>query len=348
MDHRLDPRVRCDGLSRPAFVVMQGVPTVPPTPKDKQAAPGPAAPGRHVTLKQMRHFVAVIECGNISGAATLLYISQPALTRSIKELEDDLGVRLLNRHSRGAIATRAGGAFYRRAKAILADCDRANEEIRHVGAGLVGSVRLGIGALFARYIVDEAVDQLTVEVPGVEITVIEGLYEELIERLREGALDLVFSNLPEVAMPRDVVIEPLCEVEAIVVVGRQHQFARRRAVSLADLAGFKWVTVNQAHSTGFIEHLFVAQGLAVPRFIVRTNSLNLMKALILRGRFVGVMSAQFLAPELRKRLIVPLKVDVPPIRRKAGLIYRSRGFDAEPVDHMMRALRTVCAQTSRP
>lgn len=316
--------------------------------REKRAASRPAAPGRHVTLKQMRHFVAVIECGNISGAATLLYISQPALTRSIKELEDDLGVRLFNRHSRGAIATRAGEAFYGRAKAILSDCDRANEEIRHVGAGLVGSVRLGIGALFARHIVDQAVDQMTVDVPGVEITVIEGLYEELIERLREGALDLVFSNLPEVAMPRDVVIEPLCEVEAIVVVGQQHRFARRRAVPLADLAGFKWVTVNQAHSTEFVEHLFVAQGLAVPRFIVRTNSLNLMKALILRGRFVGVMSAQFLAPELSKRLIVPLKVDAPPIRRKAGLVYRSRGFDAEPVDHMMRALRDVCAESARP
>lgn len=86
-------------------------------------------------LRQLRHFVAVVECGNLSRASRKVHISQPALTRSIKALEDLLRARLLDRKPRGVVPTPTGDIFYQHAKLILNECARAKDDIADAESG---------------------------------------------------------------------------------------------------------------------------------------------------------------------------------------------------------------------
>ena len=98
-------------------------------------------------LRQLRHFVAIFERGNLSKAAEDIFISQPALTRSLKTLEDELGVELLQRHARGTTPTEAGERFYHHAMSILAECSRARLDAAQMANGeLVGEVAQSLEA----------------------------------------------------------------------------------------------------------------------------------------------------------------------------------------------------------
>src|SRR4029079_13639663 len=97
-------------------------------------------------LRHLRYFVAIAEEGSFTRAAERLWVAQPGLSTQVRRLESELGVRLLERHSRGVDLTGAGELFLERARAVLAAADVALSTGRDLGEGLVGSVRVGIVA----------------------------------------------------------------------------------------------------------------------------------------------------------------------------------------------------------
>src|SRR6056297_2231193 len=134
-------------------------------------------------LRQLRYFIAVYEQGSVSRAASEIPISQPALTRSIRLLENELGVSLLQRHARGVIPTSAGERFYRHAHRILADCSQAREDIRDADDSLSGETAIGVAALFAYTVMDRIVGEFCEKHPEVRITVTQGLLDDLLSGL---------------------------------------------------------------------------------------------------------------------------------------------------------------------
>jgi len=154
-------------------------------------------------LRQLRHFVAVVDCANLSRAAERVAISQPALTRSIKNLEDILGVELLERKPRGVAATEAGLALYHHAQIVLNACQRLTREVRELERGVTGTVYVGVGSMFATHITADVAQNLAQAHPRLAMVVTDGFFEELLRRMQDGRLDLIFSNFPQVAVSAD-------------------------------------------------------------------------------------------------------------------------------------------------
>lgn len=294
-------------------------------------------------LRQLRHFVAVVDIGNLSRAAERVAISQPALTRSIKNLEDMLGVRLLERQPRGVVPTEAGLALYHHANVILNACQHLTREVRELERGIVGSVRLGVASMFAAHVVDQVAVQLSREHPRLALVITEGFFEDLVRALVDGRVDLIFSNFPQVAIAPDLVMEPLLTLSAPVLAGEKHPLARRREISRADLVDRRWVVVDQPHAIDALQRDFAAEGLAGPRDVLRTNSLQLMIALVESGEFLATLSEHLVQPQLAQGKIRALQLPGGPIERKAGLIYR-QGVIARPgVGHVVEDLRRASA-----
>ena len=157
-------------------------------------------------LRQLRHFVAVVDCANLSRAAERVAISQPALTRSIKNLEDLLGVELLERKPRGVEATEAGLALYHHAQIVLNACQRLTREVRELERGVSGTVYVGVGSMFATHITADVAQNLAQVHPRLAMVVTDGFFEELLRRMQDGRLDLIFSNFPQVAVSADFVL----------------------------------------------------------------------------------------------------------------------------------------------
>jgi DNA-binding transcriptional LysR family regulator len=297
-------------------------------------------------LRQLRHFVAVIECGNLSRASRKVHISQPALTRSIKALEDQLKARLLDRKPRGVVPTPAGDVFFQHAKLILNECQRAKLEISDVESGAVGQVNIGIGAMFSEFIIDDVIARMTEDHPKLHITVTEGFFEELVDQLRDGRIDAIFANFPLVTASSDLALEPLMTVTSEIMVSARHALTRKRKIIPADLSDAKWVVVNQPHMADSLDQLFSKSGLSLPASTVRTNSLGLIKALVLRRGFISFIPKHLVTSEIKRGELTILKLLQGHIERRAGLITRSGAQLRPAVTHVLAEIRKYCIAAS--
>ena len=293
-------------------------------------------------LRQLRHFVAVFERGNLSKAAEDIAISQPALTRSLKTLEEELGVELLHRHARGASPSEAGERFYHHAKSILAECSRARLDAAQPSGELSGEVAIGIGPLFADHIIDMTVAEFCDTHPKVTITVLQGFFEELVSLLELGQIELAFINFPLLQPPDSIIVEPLFQVKASVFVAADHPLANSAAPSNQKLSQAKWVVVDKPHSIEVFDALFLTGGIPAPRTAVRTNSLTLIRSLVLHAGFVGLIPDHLLKRESAAGQVKRLDVPSTPIVREAGLITRREGFHRPVADELAAAIRLHC------
>ncbi|MEL7296877.1 MAG: LysR family transcriptional regulator [Pseudomonadota bacterium] len=298
-------------------------------------------------LRQLNHFVAVFERRNLSKAAEAIPLSQPALTRSMKTLEDQLGVELFERHARGATPTAAGERLYHHAKSILAECARAKRDAAQPIGQLSGSVSIGIGALFATRIFDEMIGAFCKKHPKVKVEVRQGYYEELVGLLDLGQIEVAFINLPLLSLPDSMEFEPLLELRTSVFAAASHPAAREAAPSMESLRDHLWATVDQPHATEVLDSMFISEGVAAPQPAVKANSLTLIKSLVLSGDFVGLLPHHLFWDEIQSGEVVKLELASTPLVRSAGLITRAESFRRPIADALaMEIRRTASAEDS--
>jgi DNA-binding transcriptional LysR family regulator len=179
----------------------------------------------HLTmeLRQLRYFVAVAEERSVTRAAEKLWIAQPGLSTQIRRLENELGIRLFDRHTRGVDLTEAGELFLDRARVTLAAAEAARSTGRDLEAGLVGSIRLGVATCAGWRGTSALLATFARDRPDVEVTVSESYGGTLTRDLRDGRLDAVLApamfataELPQLTIGR----EPW-----LVLAGASHRLA---------------------------------------------------------------------------------------------------------------------------
>lgn len=149
-----------------------------------------------LTLRQMRYFEALATARHFGRAAAQVHISQPALSTQIMEMEQHLGVKLVERSRSGVLLTHKGMDVLRRIRIILADVERLKESVREGGGVLDGLVRIGIIPTVAPYLVPKLVPYLRSNYPEIEIELKEAVTGRLVTDLIDGRLDAVVAALP--------------------------------------------------------------------------------------------------------------------------------------------------------
>src|SRR5688572_4235936 len=197
-------------------------------------------------LNQIRDFVAVIEAGSLRAAARSLGLSQPAITKSLRQLEEELHVQLLQRNARGAAPTRAGMAFLARARAIQAELRRAEEDLAGFRGGSSGAVAFGIAPAACMLIVPDAVTQFRRRFPHAAVRIVEGVSTALLPQVRDGTLDFLVGQRPLEKPAVPLRFKPLFRTP-LVVIGRQGH-PLRKARSLRELLDAPWLMFYQPNS----------------------------------------------------------------------------------------------------
>ena len=213
-----------------------------------------------VKLNHFRYAVAVAERGSLHGAARQLRVAQPALTRSIHELERELNVPLFERRSSGMIPTEMGEIFIRGARAVLQEIDRATAEISQISGGTYGRVSACLGVLAHITLLPNAMEAFRLRYPEVFLDILEGRFPNVEASLRNGLLDCFVGPAPPDPRGKDLHVEPLYEQETAILCRKGHPLTG--ATSLRDLGGAQWlsnsVTVDPEEELG---PLFARHGL---------------------------------------------------------------------------------------
>ncbi len=174
-------------------------------------------------VRALKYFTKVVELGSITRAATQLHIAQPALSRQIRNLEDELGIALIIRESRGVRLTDHGQLLFERAQAILRDVQRARDEVRGSAASPSGTVAVGLVPTLCPVMAPALFATLRSAYPKIELTISENPTVPLLDWLNEGRIDLAI--LTEPAPTRRFVVERLVKEEMILVTGGKQRVA---------------------------------------------------------------------------------------------------------------------------
>lgn len=293
-------------------------------------------------LKQLRHFVAVVDAGSLTGASNVLHITQPALTRSIKNLEAQLEADLLERKARGVLPTKAGTRLYHQAKVILNETTRAASDITATARGELGSIRVGVAAMFSGEQMATILGRLAETVPRLKVDVIEGVFEELITDLKHARVEAILSIAPTGVTDDSIEFEPLLSVKSHFVAGTDHPLAQKKTLTVADLTEHKMAMVGaKGHVSLLVADLFASEKLSLSTPAVETNSLALLRSLVLYQDYISILPDHFLAADLDGNRIVRLPVTGTPFERSAGLILRRRDSHRPAISHFISAARQV-------
>lgn len=242
-------------------------------------------------LRQLRHFCAIVDAGGFRRAADLLHLSPPALSLSVKRLEDELGLKLLERKPGHVQPTAFGHSLYASAQRIHAEVqaalDRLNE-LRGIGTGrlAVGILPYGIPSAMGRLI-----GRFCERYPGIEVQTALGSFSFLLGRLRDGELDFVVTEIPPGdATAGELVREPLFRLRYGLVVGQRHPLAGKRHLSLARVLDYRLAYAQTWRAVlDNWDATFAAEDLAAPQSFIGEATDEFFRDLVANGNTVAVL-----------------------------------------------------------
>ena len=196
-------------------------------------------------LRHLRYFVAVAEALNFTKAAARLRVAQPALSRQVQDLEDEIGVDLLTRSPRGVALTAEGKLFFDEVRELLKRTDEAVEKTRALARGEFGELQIGYSPSPTVEILPPALGAFQKAVPRVTVRLHDLAGNELADGVRNGTLELAVMQRPMEANATGLLFEPLLTNPICVAVATDHAFAKMKSVPVARLAGERLVVFRR-------------------------------------------------------------------------------------------------------
>jgi DNA-binding transcriptional LysR family regulator len=276
---------------------------------------------RRLKLHDVRVLMSVVQAGSMSKAAERLGTAQPALSRSIAELEHALGVRLLDRSPRGVEPTAYGRALMKRGVAVFDELRQGVKDIEFLADPTAGELRIGAGESMAAGPILVAIDRLSRQYPRISVHVATGNLERLCDELIQRNIEIAIIRISGPIVDRQLVVERLFEDSYVVATGVQNQWTRRRRVRLADLVNEPWVLTSfDSFAGASVAQAFRVNGLELPRATVFTLSLNMRNRLLATGRYLGVLPSFALRLPGAHPSLKALPVELPGTRQPTGII----------------------------
>lgn len=285
---------------------------------------------RHITLKQFRYFLAVAESASVASAARMINIAQSAVTKSIQELEESLGVQLFERTAKGMVLTQEGHRFQASARKVMSAVAEASRIDYRQEEILSGSLTVGVTSLVAGYYLADLFSRFQRSHPSVKISVIEDSAQFLEHLLINGEVDLAIMVSNVLGDPQALVVETLTSSPNRVWLASSHPLAARPELTLAECAEHEQVVLETDRVEGVVRAVWARYGLR-PQITLRTSSLEAVRSLVGVGAGIAILPDFLYRPwtlDAEHVEVRTLRDAVPSI--DIGLVWR-RGSYINPV-----------------
>jgi DNA-binding transcriptional LysR family regulator len=264
---------------------------------------------RRLSTRELRMFLAVARSGSMAKAAKTLATSQPAISKTIADMEHNLGVRLLDRSPQGVEPTQYGRALVKCGIAVFNELKQGVNEIEFLADPTAGELRIGCPDPVAAGLVRAVIDRLMKKHPRMTFYIET---ESPVRQLRERNVELIINRMPGPVAEEDFKAEVLYHDTIVVVAGANSPWTRRRKVQLADLVNEPWVLSKpDGPLWTFVIKAFQANGLKPPRVAVTTGSYHVRFSFLATGRFLSVRANLALKLQGEQPLIKALPIELP-------------------------------------
>lgn len=269
-------------------------------------------------LRQLRYFVAIVDHGSLSRAATVLHVAQPALTQQLRQLEQELGAQLLHRSAQGVLSTDAGKVFYEHAQAILKQVADAKSAVTQSAERPSGSVTLGLPHSISGALALPLLSAARARFPEITLQLTEELTGNLAEQLKSGRVNLAV--LFDDGQLTPFVCTPLVEEELRFICRAGSQWAEGRStVTLAQALAAQLILPGPQHGVRpRIESVARGAGLATAN-VIEINSIAILKSAILADMGATILPVAPVLAEIERGAMVALPIEQPSISRTVVL-----------------------------
>lgn len=228
-----------------------------------------------MTLDQLRTFVAIVEHGSIRAGARSLGIAQSGLTQQLRRLENTLGATLFVRANSGVVLTEHGHMLLARARIILGECHRAEQEFNYLKGELTGSINVGASSEACARLIPAALQQLRHAHPRVQVHLASGPSATLLSGIREGRLDFAITLVSRASDMSDLSSTKMADSRPVILCRRNHSLAT--ATSIKELSHAQWVNTRPLGPSGTpsnrLGDWFAMHGMSEPNVAVTVDSL---------------------------------------------------------------------------
>jgi len=209
-------------------------------------------------LRHLRYFVAVGEQQNLSRAALKLHVSQPALSKQVRDLEDEIGFSLLKRTAKSARLTEAGRSFLDKARALLQQAEEAVKEARAIATAEPTELHVGYSPTASAEILPKILRAFQRAMPNVHVPLHDWSKKDILDGIRDGRLQLgLIVPPPKGSSLRGLRYEELFHERVCVAVAPQHSFARRRTIPIAEVAAEPLIGPRRDHYPDYYDYLSI-------------------------------------------------------------------------------------------
>lgn len=296
--------------------------------------------------RRLEIFSRLCETMNMQTAASTLGVSQPAISGAIRILEEGCGSRLFERTPQGLLPTRQAYVMLLHARRTLNELRHFDADINALDGVVEGVVHVGALPLGRTHILPQAIVRIAVEHPRVSIMTNESPFDLLASELRSGDVDFILGALRPSAYGSDLFGEELLQEELVVLVRRNHPWAGQ-SIRPDELITAKWILPRSGSpARGLLTSFFAHLGVDVPKPVVETGDLAILRGLLLNSDMLAAVSAHQLQYEIDSTELVRLPVQLQHTTRPIGLIYRAAALQSPASRALLSKIREVVVEIS--
>ncbi len=263
-----------------------------------------------MNLHQLRIFCAIVETGSFCNAAERMFLSQPSVSQQIASLEKDYAIRLFHRKGRTISLTSEGKTLYNLASDLIRQADEIPSRFKAMQELKSGKLCLGISSFTGRYILPAALDNFLSSFPSISISLVSAPPSDIISLLKNGSIELaVIGRVFPSTNEKEITYRHLFEDQIILAVNSSHSWATKRKVSLHELQQETLIRVTESCPLGTYVDEFLVRNRIFCAKEVRTEDIDVAKALVLQGLGVSITSCLSIRREIERGDIIVVDLE---------------------------------------
>lgn len=304
----------------------------------RQRGKSPSRFHKRVSVCQLRAVIATVEHGSFSHAATSMGIAQPTVHRAIRDVEGLCNQQLFIRSPSGVDSTPIARRMALMSSLAFSELEQGIIEVQELVGEMTGKLIIGSLPLARTKLIPESVSELLKFYPQVQVSIVDGPYDELLHSLLHSRIDMIVGALRNPPPVKEVTQDHLFDAPLSVIVRSGHPLLRRKQLNIKDLTTLDWIAPKEGTpARERFTRIFLSQGLEPPKQVIECSSTVAVRGLLLVSDRAALLSTTQMQPEIDAKLLAALPVDLK-ASRPIGITLR-KGWKATAVqNHYLKIL----------
>ncbi|MGE7760440.1 LysR family transcriptional regulator [Peribacillus sp. NPDC097895] len=285
----------------------------------------------------LKTFVTLVEVKNFTKTAEMLLMSQPSVSLHIKKLEEEFQTKLFLRSPKFLKVTLTGEILYDRAKQMLTIYEQTRQDILEHDKSIKGELKIGASFTIGEYILPSLLNDLQKDYPELELQVVIGNTEEIVQAVRLYKVDI--GLIEGQTNEKELSVHPFMQDELFVVSSNDHELACKREVAITDLHNQAWVTREVGSGTReYLNHVIRSNGLKIKSILTISSNQGIKETLIKNGSGLALLSRSVIERDVQNKILSIIQLKNESFNRTLSYVYSPIMEDKKNVKTFIREL----------